>query len=157
MGGGAVPVDMADPHDLDRFVAAQAGSYAQALAEIRAGRKRSHWMWYVFPQIAGLGHSDMARRYAIASLDEAQAYLAHPVLGARLRECVKALQGVPSADAEAVFGEIDAVKLRSSLTLFAAVDPWFDEAIGRWFGGRRDAATLGRIRSETPAQGRGDE
>jgi len=80
---------MTDPYDLDRFVAAQAGSYQTALGEIRRGAKRSHWMWYIFPQVAGLGRSDMARRYAIRSLDEAEAYLAHPVLGARLRECVE--------------------------------------------------------------------
>jgi len=136
---------MTDPHDLNRFVRAQAANYDDALAEIRAGAKRSHWMWYVFPQIAGLGQSDMARRYAIGSVAEARAYLAHPVLGARYRECVAALQALLSTSAEAVFGGIDAVKLRSSLTLFAAVDPAFDAAIGRWFGGVRDPATLSRL------------
>jgi len=137
---------MTDPHHLDRFVRAQAANYDDALAEIRAGAKRSHWMWYVFPQIAGLGQSDMARHYAIGSLDEARAYLEHPVLGARLRACVAALQALPpTADAQAVFGGIDATKLRSSLTLFAAVDPAFDAAIERWFGGVRDPATLSRL------------
>lgn len=135
---------MSDPYDLDRFVAAQDGSYETALAEIRRGAKRSHWMWYVFPQIAGLGRSAMAQRYAIASLAEAQAYLDHPLLGARLRESVSALQDLTSGTAESVFGEIDATKLRSSLTLFeaAGAGPLFAAALDRWFGGTRDPATL---------------
>ena len=130
--------------ELARFVDAQAGSYETALAEIRAGAKRSHWMWYVFPQIAGLGHSDMAQRYAVASLEEAHAYLAHPVLGPRYRACVDALQALPPSDAEAVFGGIDAIKLRSSLTLFerAGGEAWIAPALDRWFGGARDPATL---------------
>ena len=132
---------MTDPFDLSRFLAAQAGSYATALAEIRAGAKRSHWMWYVFPQIAGLGHSAMAQRYAIASLDEARAYLAHPVLGARLRECVAALDDLDGVSAEAVFGPVDAMKLRSSLTLFEAAGAPFGPTIERWFG-TRDERTL---------------
>lgn len=132
---------MTDAFDLSRFLAAQAGSYATALAEIRAGAKRSHWMWYVFPQVAGLGHSAMARRYAIASLDEARAYLAHPVLGARLRECVAALDGLDGVSAEAVFGPVDAMKLRSSLTLFEATGAPFGPTIERWFG-TRDERTL---------------
>lgn len=103
---------------LDRFVAAQATSYAQALAELRAGAKRSHWMWYIFPQIAGLGHSDMARRYAIRHLAEARAYLAHPLLGARYAESAAALLAHRGSDAAAIMGGIDAIKLRSSLTLF---------------------------------------
>lgn len=133
--------------DLERFVEAQAGSYATALAEIARGAKYSHWMWYVFPQIAGLGHSPMARHYAIAGLDEARAYLDHPLLGRRYRECVAALQALPSElSAEAVFGGIDAIKLRSSLTLFEAAsgDPAFAAALDRWFGGARDPATLSR-------------
>jgi uncharacterized protein (DUF1810 family) len=134
----------ADPFDLQRFVAAQAGSYDAALAEIRRGAKRSHWMWFVFPQIAGLGRSDMARRYAIGSIEEARAYLAHPLLGTRYRACVSALQDLTGGSAEGVFGPVDAVKLRSSLTLFeaAAPEPLFAAAIERWFGGERDAATL---------------
>ena len=138
---------MADPFDLTRFVAAQAESYATALAEIRQGRKRSHWMWYVFPQLAGLGHSAMARAYAIRSIDEARAYLAHPTLGPRLRACVAALDRLEETSAEAVFGGIDAIKLRSSLTLFAAAgdEPAFGAALDRWFGGRRDEATLGLL------------
>ena len=137
---------MTDPHDLDRFVAAQADSYDAALGEIRAGAKRSHWMWYIFPQVAGLGHSGMARRYAIRSADEARAYLAHPLLGPRLHDCVAALAALDDADAEAVFGPVDAVKLRSSLTLFAAVarEPGFADALARWFGAP-DPATLERL------------
>ena len=132
---------MNDSYDLTRFLAVQAGSYGAALAEIRSGAKRSHWMWYVFPQIAGLGHSAMAQRYAITSLEEARAYLDHPVLGARLRECVAALDGLSDTTAERVFGGIDAVKLRSSLTLFEAAGAPFSSTIARWFG-ERDAATL---------------
>ena len=135
---------MAEPFDLDRFVTAQATSYDSALAEIHRGAKRSHWMWYIFPQIAGLGRSEIARHYAIRSLGEAQAYLAHPLLGQRLLECVAALQALPHTTAENVFGGVDAVKLRSSLTLFEAAggNPIFAAAIDRWFDGRRDDATL---------------
>ncbi|WP_420383671.1 DUF1810 domain-containing protein [Novosphingobium sp.] len=134
--------------NLERFVDAQAGTYRTALAEIGQGAKRSHWMWFIFPQIAGLGSSAMARRYAIASLDEARAYLAHPVLGPRLRECVAALQGLGQTSAERVFGGIDAIKLRSSLTLFgmAGGGPAFDDGLGRWFGGQSDEATLRLLR-----------
>jgi uncharacterized protein (DUF1810 family) len=123
--------------DLQRFLDAQEGRYAAALGEIVRGAKRSHWMWYVFPQVAGLGHSDMAQFYAIGSLDEARAYLAHPVLGARLRECVAALRALPEQPAETVFGAIDALKLRSSLTLFAEAGggPLFEAALARWFAG----------------------
>lgn len=144
---GRVRPGMADPFDLDRFLDAQRDTYDQALAEIRAGRKRSHWMWFVFPQIAGLGHSTMAQHYAIRSLGEAEAYLAHPALGARLREMVAALRDVLVPDAEAMFGGIDAVKLRSSLTLFEAAGGGtaFGEVLDRWFGGTRDPATLARI------------
>ena len=133
-----------DPFDLDRFVSAQRETYARALDEVRRGRKRSHWIWYVFPQAAGLGHSPMAMRYAIWSKEEAQAFLDHPLLGARYRECVEALQALSGTDAEAVFGPIDAMKLRSSLTLFSAVngEPLFAAALDRWFDGRRDDATV---------------
>jgi uncharacterized protein (DUF1810 family) len=136
---------MDDPYNLERFVRAQAGSYETALAELRAGAKRSHWMWYVFPQIAGLGSSDMAQRYAIGSLDEARAYLRHPLLGKRVREAVMALDGLTERDPARVLGGIDAIKLRSSLTLFTAVDPWFVTGLDRWFAGERDRATLDRI------------
>ena len=136
--------------NLERFVAAQdaGGTYDQALREVRAGLKRSHWMWFVFPQIAGLGASAMAVRYAIASLDEARAYLAHPVLGPRYRACVAALAALPAANAQKVFGGIDAMKLRSSLTLFARADPAdmaLRAALDRWFAGEEDPATVARI------------
>jgi uncharacterized protein (DUF1810 family) len=134
---------MSDPHDLERFVEAQAGTYETALGELVRGRKTSHWMWFIFPQLRGLGSSAMAQRYAIASLEEARAYLVHPLLGPRLRACVEALQDLPQADAVRVFGGIDAVKLRSSLTLFirAGGGPLFDAALRRWFGGHADDAT----------------
>src|SRR4051812_43800353 len=108
-----------DPFDLDRFVSAQRETYPRALDEIRRGRKRSHWIWYIFPQAAGLGHSAMSQRYAIGSTGEARAFLDHPVLGPRYRECVSAVQALDETSAEAVLGPIDAMKLRSSLTLFA--------------------------------------
>lgn len=135
-------------HDLDRFVSAQADTYGQALAELRAGHKASHWMWFVFPQIAGLGRSDTARFYAIRNASEARAYLAHPVLGPRL---IAATQAAIAArgSAAAIFGGIDAVKLRSAMTLFAAVaeDPApFVAALDRFFDGARDAATLALLR-----------
>jgi uncharacterized protein (DUF1810 family) len=138
---------MRDPFDLQRFVDAQQDSYETALAEISHGRKRSHWMWYIFPQIAGLGHSAMARHYAIGSLDEAAAYLAHPLLGPRYIACTKALQDLselPGRSAETVFGAIDAMKLRSSLTLFeaAGAPQPITAAIERWYGSERDPATL---------------
>jgi uncharacterized protein (DUF1810 family) len=136
-----------DPFDLQRFVDAQAEIWPQALDELRRGRKASHWMWFVFPQITGLGTSAMAQRYAIRSAEEAGAYLAHPVLGPRLREAAAAL--MPHDDAiEAILGGVDAVKLRSSMTLFEAVadEPaTFAEVIDRLYAGERDAATLARL------------
>lgn len=119
-------------------------AYSGALAEIRRGAKRSHWMWYIFPQLAGLGHSATARHFAIQSLGEAGAYLDHPVLGARYLECVTALQDLPISDPVAVFGAVDAMKLKSSLTLFKAVrpSPLLSAALDRWFGGERDDMTL---------------
>lgn len=137
---------MDEPYGLQRFVAAQdqAGTYAAALQELRAGRKRSHWMWFVFPQIAGLGQSPASRRYAISSLDEARAYLAHPVLGSRLIECARVLTELENASAQEVFGGIDAIKLRSSMTLFARADPGnaaFTDVVDTYFGGVFDAAT----------------
>jgi uncharacterized protein (DUF1810 family) len=135
---------VADRFDLERFIDAQSGVYEIALAEVTSGAKRSHWMWFVFPQIAGLGHSGMAQRYAIGSPDEAKAYLADPILGARYRECVGALQDLGPTTAKAVFGTVDAMKLRSSLTLFAEANPspLFDAAIDRWFGGEKDEETV---------------
>ncbi len=131
-------------HDLSRFVVAQADVHATALAELRAGAKRSHWMWFVFPQIAGLGQSAMARRYAIASAGEARAYLAHPLLGPRLIEATNAVVAARGS-AEAILGGIDATKLRSAMTLFAAVadDPTpFQTALDRFYDGAPDPATL---------------
>jgi uncharacterized protein (DUF1810 family) len=137
---------MDDPHRLERFVAAQdrGGTYELAIAELRAGRKRGHWMWFVFPQISGLGQSPMSRRYAIASLEEARAYLEHPVLGPRLTECTRIVSELDAASAEEIFGGIDAIKLRSSLTLFARANPGdalFPAVLNRYFGGRADPAT----------------
>jgi uncharacterized protein (DUF1810 family) len=131
--------------NLDRFLEAQAGSWPGALAELRAGRKQSHWMWFVFPQFAGLGHSPMAVRYAIGSADEARAYLAEPLLGARLREGVAAMLAHRGRSAEAILGGIDALKFRSCLTLFEAVadDPApFAEALDVFYDGGRDERTL---------------
>jgi uncharacterized protein (DUF1810 family) len=131
--------------DLDRFVEAQAGTYTQALAEIRAGRKRSHWMWYVFPQLAGLGNSPMSVRYAIANRDEAAAFLAHPVLGPRLLQCAEAVLQIDGCSAFEVFGSPDDLKLRSCATLFAAVSPnasVFHRIIDKYFDGQRDPRTL---------------
>ena len=140
---------MAEPYDLDRFVAAQEGVYDRALAELRAGEKRSHWMWFIFPQIAGLGSSPMAQRYAIGTLDEARAYGAHPVLGARLRACTTAVNGVTGRTAHAIFGSPDDMKFRSSMTLFARAapeEPGFDAALTRYFNGEPDPRTLAKLR-----------
>lgn len=135
---------MTDFDRLDRFVAAQEQIYPRALDEIRRGRKRSHWMWFIFPQLTGLGRSATAQRYAIVDASEARAYLAHPILGARYLECVEALQDLIGSDPVAVFGEIDAMKLRSSLTLFETIGELsiFSAALERWFGGERDQRTV---------------
>jgi uncharacterized protein (DUF1810 family) len=137
---------MTDRFDLQRFVDAQdqGGTYEAALAELRAGRKTSHWMWFVFPQIAGLGQSPISRRFAISSLDEARAYLAHPLLGPRLVASAQALTHLPTRSADEVFGSIVALKLRSSMTLFARADPdepVFGQVLDRFFGGGADDAT----------------
>ena len=139
-----------DPYDLQRFVAAQdaGGTYDRAVAELRAGRKASHWMWFVFPQIAGLGLSPTSQKYAIASLDEAQAYLAHPVLGPRLTECAAILAGLPARSAAQIFGDLDAQKLRSSITLFTRAppgEPLFRQVLDKYFAGQPDPATELRI------------
>lgn len=134
--------------DLQRFVDAQSQTYDQALAELRAGEKRTHWMWFVFPQIAGLGRSGMAQRFAISRLEEARAYLAHPTLGRRLVECARVLTALDTTDPVAVFGSVDAQKLRSSMTLFAAAapdEPAFREVLQHWFDGVEDDATLSRL------------
>jgi uncharacterized protein (DUF1810 family) len=134
-------------HDLQRFLSAQdgGGAYDRALAELRAGRKTSHWMWFVFPQIAGLGQSEMSRTYAVASPGEARAYLAHQVLGPRLVECAEALLQHKDKSAPEILGEIDAVKLRSSMTLFAHVapeQPLFQRVLDRYFNGEADERTI---------------
>ncbi|MEJ7790971.1 MAG: DUF1810 domain-containing protein [Gaiellaceae bacterium] len=141
---------MNDPYNLERFATAQdAGeTYASAVAELRLGRKIGHWMWFVFPQIAGLGMSSMSRRYAIASLDDARRYLAHPILGERLEECARILTELDGKSAHDIFGSIDAMKLRSSMTLFARAAPedtLFSEVLDRYFGGVADEATDARL------------
>jgi uncharacterized protein (DUF1810 family) len=137
--------DSHDPFDLDRFLRAQSGAYDQALSEIKNGRKRSHWMWYVFPQMAGLGYSYTSQQYGIKSRDEALAYLFHPVLGARLRECFEAVNAVQDRSASHIFGDPDDLKLRSCATLFAAVSDSpsvFDQLLEQYFEGERDERTL---------------
>jgi uncharacterized protein (DUF1810 family) len=134
-----------DPYDLDRFVEAQAVNYGDALAELRAGRKRTHWSWYVLPQIRGLGSSPMSVRYAISGLEEARAYIGHPVLGARLRECVEAIGAHAGSGATDILGPVDASKFHSCLTLFeraAGGDASFRAALDKHFEGVPDAATL---------------
>jgi uncharacterized protein (DUF1810 family) len=143
-----------DPFDLQRFVDAQdaGGTYEQAVAELRGGRKQSHWMWFVFPQVAGLGQSPTSKRFAISSLEEAQAYLRHPVLGPRLAESARILEERPDHDADQIFGGLDAQKLRSSMTLFARAAPAeapFGNVLGKYFGGEPDPAT-DRILGVTP-------
>ena len=138
-----------DRFDLRRFVEAQAGVYEQACAELRAGRKRSHWMWFVFPQIRGLGSSEMALRYAISGREEARAYLDHSVLGARLRESAVIVVGVDGRTVEEIFGYPDDLKFHSSMTLFAEVggssESVFHNALKKYFGGKTDEATLARL------------
>jgi uncharacterized protein (DUF1810 family) len=133
-----------DPWNLARFVEAQQGDYDQALAEIRSGRKRSHWMWYVFPQFVGLGSSPVSIHYAIKSRKEAEAYLAHPILGARLLECAEAVVQIQDRSAQEIFGSPDDMKLRSSATLFASVSPGgsvFHRVIDKYFDGKPDVRT----------------
>ena len=139
---------MTDPFDLARFVTAQEGVYDDALRELRRGLKTGHWMWFVFPQIAGLGFSHMSQRYAISSLDEARAYLAHPLLGPRLRECAQAVVSHTDKTAEQIFGDIDAIKLRSSMTLFHRADPDgpdFTAVLAQFFDRKTDEATERRL------------
>jgi uncharacterized protein (DUF1810 family) len=143
-------VQMEDRFDLERFVLAQDehGTYARATDELRRGHKTSHWMWFVFPQIAGLGHSAMAQRYAISSLDEAKAYLAHPVLGPRLLECAGLVLDANGSSAAEIFGDMDAMKLRSAMTLFLRASPpdsRFGRVLDEYFDGEPDPATDARI------------
>ena len=140
--------DNSDPYDLGRFLAAQQDTYADALAEIYAGRKRTHWMWFVFPQIQGLGSSENARFYAISNADEARAYLTHPVLGPRLLEITGALLGIMGKSACEIFGSPDDMKLRSSATLFASVSPpgsVFEQILARFFSSQPDPDTIRRL------------
>jgi uncharacterized protein (DUF1810 family) len=144
--------DAGDPYNLSRFLEAQQDDYARALAEITSGRKRSHWMWYVFPQFDGLGHSSMSRRYTIKSVPEAEAYLRHPILGPRLVECCQAAFDVEGRSALEIFGSPDDMKLRSCATLFACVSPAgsiFHRLLDKYFGGEPDDSTL-RLMGHTP-------
>ena len=137
-----------DPFNLQRFVDAQAPVYERVRAELKNGRKHSHWMWFIFPQIAGLGHSAMAQRYAISSLREAEAYLTHPVLGPRLRECVALVAQVEGKSAYEILGPPDDMKFRSCLTLFAHAapgEPLFRDALAQYFEGEEDPATVARL------------
>ena len=139
---------MDDRFQLQRFVDAQQPVYEAVLSELHAGRKRSHWMWFVFPQLEGLGASAMAQRYAIRSLAEAHAYLAHPLVGARLKECVGLVNKVEGRSAHEIFGSPDDLKFHSSMTLFAATapqEPLFGEALHKYFAGRRDPLTLAKL------------
>jgi uncharacterized protein (DUF1810 family) len=137
-----------DPYDLNRFVQAQEDDYERALSEIKSGRKRSHWMWYIFPQFDGLGFSTTSKRYSIKSVAEAKAYLSHPILGPRLTECVEAVLSVEGRSAYEIFGSPDDMKLRSCATLFASVSPKssiFDQLLEKFFQGERDDKTLGLL------------
>jgi uncharacterized protein (DUF1810 family) len=137
--------DTDDPHNLIRFVQAQADDYEQALSEIRSGRKQSHWMWYIFPQFDGLGFSSTSKRYAIKTLAEAKAYLAHPILGPRLVECAEAALGVEGKTATQIFGSPDDMKLKSCATLFACVSPVgsvFHRLLDKYFQAERDEKTI---------------
>ena len=142
--------DTSDPHGLARFVVAQERNFDAALAEVQRGRKRTHWMWYVFPQIAGLGASEMSRRYAIRSAAEAEAYLRHPVLGPRLVECFEATLAVEGRSAQEIFGSPDDQKLRSCATLFASASPpgaVYERVLEKYFGGAPDDSTLELLRA----------
>lgn len=137
------------PYDLDRFVNEQLGIYDSVLAELRRRHKTGHWMWFIFPQVAGLGHSELSRFFAIGSLGEAQAYLEHPVLGTRLRSCAQALLAIRGRSAEAILGPTDALKLRSSMTLFHRAAPEelvFTDVLDRFYGGVADEATDALLR-----------
>jgi uncharacterized protein (DUF1810 family) len=149
-------VNAADPFDLEHFVVAQEKSYAQARAEIAGAAKRSHWMWYVFPQLEGLGSSPMAQRFALRSLDEARAYLAHDVLGPRLRDCAAALLEIEGRTAHDIFGSPDDLKLRSCCTLFARASPQgsvFQSVLDRYFGGLEDEHTARALAARATSDG----
>jgi len=145
-------VSSSDPYDLDRFVRAQAADYDQALSELREGQKRSHWMWYIFPQMDGLGLSPMSRKYSIKSAAEARAYLDHPILGARLQECATVVDNIVGRTAFEIFGAPDDMKLRSSATLFASVSGGgiFEQLIQKYFAGQPDEKTLQKLADSSP-------
>jgi uncharacterized protein (DUF1810 family) len=153
MPGFALPLaipetDVDDPHNLERFVKAQNPVFEQVCAELRSGGKESHWMWYVFPQMEGLGYSPTSLRFAIASREEAEAYLEHPILGARLRECTQLVLLIDGLSIRDIFGDPDYLKFHSCMTLFAQVTPKervFKEALDKYFGGELDRATLDRL------------
>jgi uncharacterized protein (DUF1810 family) len=139
---------MDDTYNLQRFVDAQNPVFAQVCSELRAGQKTSHWMWFIFPQIAGLGSSSLARKYAISSLDEAKAYLNHPVLGPRIKECTRLVLSIEGRTMGEIFGTPDDLKFRSSLTLFAHAEPGepvFQDALRKYFGGEEDPLTVARL------------
>jgi uncharacterized protein (DUF1810 family) len=139
---------MDDRFDLQRFVDAQHPVYAAVLSELRSGRKRTHWMWFIFPQISGLGHSATAQAFGLSSLEEAAAYLAHPTLGPRLRDCAALVAGLDGRSIEEIFGHPDDLKFRSSMTLFAQVaphEPIFAACLEKYFGGQRDPQTMARL------------
>jgi len=143
-----MPKRQPDPYHLERFVNAQDGVFDRALAELQRGRKTTHWMWFIFPQIRGLGSSAMAQRYAITSLSEATAYLDHPVLGPRLRECTRLVNGVDGRSAHEIFGSPDDMKFHSSMTLFlraGSEDELFRTALDKYFAGKLDPATIDRL------------
>jgi uncharacterized protein (DUF1810 family) len=145
-----------DPYDLRRFVVAQSAIFEQARSELRAGRKQTHWMWFVFPQFKGLGASETARAFAISGLDEARAYLAHPVLGARLRECCALVNRIEGRSAHEIFGDPDDMKFRSCLTLFAVAAPKeavFAQALARYFGGEPDPRTMAGLGPQVAGAG----
>jgi uncharacterized protein (DUF1810 family) len=141
----------AQPHDLQRFLLAQESVFDDVIQELEEGQKQTHWMWFVFPQIQGLGHSTIAKHYAISSREEARAYLSHPVLGARLKQCVSILAGLSGRSAEQIFGSTDAMKFRSSMTLFASVstgESTFEAALRKYYHGRPDQVTLAILASD---------
>ena len=146
-----MPVFAQQPYDLQRFIDAQQPVFDRVIAELKQGRKRGHWIWFIFPQLKGLGHSSNSEFFGISSLQEAAAYVQHPVLGPRLVQCTELVNSVEGSSAEDIFGEIDAMKFRSSMTLFAKAAPdnrIFAEAIGKYFGGRFDGLTINRVAGE---------
>ena len=146
-----MPVFAQQPYDLQRFVDAQQPVFDRVIAELKQGRKRGHWIWFIFPQLKGLGHSSNSEFFGISSLQEAAAYVQHPVLGPRLMQCTELVNSVEGSSAEDIFGEIDAMKFRSSMTLFAKAAPdnrIFAEAIRKYFGGRLDGLTINRVACE---------